>query len=391
MIAMLCQRASMGRVLNSEELRATGIPPLYCNLTGPARYIGTRCDQSSNKQGRAEVGLKIAEKTPPNHEWIGRQHAKQRENSQQDAQEKAADQGQPHRCGRNKREDKETSSSPIWNFPLNIEIPRFGSAHMVPRANNGNCGKKAANVLPRSAAMSRHPDPTRQRRSNDQIAWRRGLKEVRLRPTGTVIAAFWITSLITGSFFLTRYEQRPGSDTAAPSQWPSAVSVPRDSNLPTLVMFLHPYCPCSRASVGELALIMARCHDRVVGVVMVAALGGLDDPQKSSLWRDAELIPGVTVLRDQDGVAARRFHATTSGRIALYDKNRRLLFAGGITSARAHSGDNTGRDSIVALIAGNGSLAHTTPTFGCPIFSPKTCDSFPKYRVGLTPPASLPK
>ena len=218
-----------------------------------------------------------------------------------------------------------------------------------------------------------------------------GLEFLRLRPARPVIAALWIGSLITGSFFLARYETTPGFDTPAPLQWPSGVSVPRDLKLPTLVMFLHPYCPCSRASVGELALIMARCQGRVAGVVVIAVSEESDNSKKGALERDAELIPGVTVLRDQNGIASRRFHAATSGHTVLYDKNGSVLFAGGITSARAHSGDNAGRDSIVALVAGKESLVHATPTFGCPIFSLKACDSSPECHTSSTSLAVLPK
>lgn len=217
------------------------------------------------------------------------------------------------------------------------------------------------------------------------------LESLRLRPARPAVAALWIASLILGSFFLTRFETTPGSDAPAPPQWPSGVPVPRDLNLPTLVMFLHPFCPCSRASVGELALLMAHCRGRVAAVVMIVGTEGLGDPLRSGLALDAAVIPGVTVLCDEDGIAARRFQAATSGRSILYDKNKRLLFAGGITSARAHSGDNAGRDSIEALVVGKQSLIHTTPTFGCPMFGREACSSSTESRADLTPVASLPK
>lgn len=219
----------------------------------------------------------------------------------------------------------------------------------------------------------------------------RGRKLLRPLASRPVFAALWLASLIAGSFVLTRYETTPGADTPAPAQWPSGVSIRRDLNLPTLVMFLHPYCPCSSASVGELALIMARCQGRVESVVVIAVAEGLNNPKKGDLERAAELIPGVTVLRDQGGVAARRFHAATSGRTVLYDKNGSLMFAGGITSARAHSGDNVGRDAIVALIAGKESLVRTTPAFGCPIFSLKDGPSAAKCPTDSTHLVSLSK
>jgi hypothetical protein len=49
----------------------------------------------------------------------------------------------------------------------------------------------------------------------------------------------------------------------------------------------------------------------------------------------------------------------------LYDTAGRLLFSGGITAARGHSGDNAGREAIVALLAGAPTDRTQTPVFGC--------------------------
>jgi hypothetical protein len=109
-------------------------------------------------------------------------------------------------------------------------------------------------MTPPTAFSTIHPQPDDPSRSATRPhrhgLFARGLKYLRLRPAGPIVAALWIGCLITGSVFLTRYERTPGSDAPAPSQWPSGVSAPRGPNLPTLVMFLHPNCPCSRASIG---------------------------------------------------------------------------------------------------------------------------------------------
>jgi hypothetical protein len=44
-----------------------------------------------------------------------------------------------------------------------------------------------------------------------------------------------------------------------------------------------------------------------------------------------------------------------------------LLFAGGITAARGHAGDNAGRSAIETLLAGGRPGYDRTPVFGCPI------------------------
>jgi len=58
----------------------------------------------------------------------------------------------------------------------------------------------------------------------------------------------------------------------------------------------------------------------------------------------------VTIVTDADGAEANRFGAETSGHTLLFDFGRRLLFSGGITDSRGHTGDNAGESAIVALI-----------------------------------------
>jgi hypothetical protein len=54
----------------------------------------------------------------------------------------------------------------------------------------------------------------------------------------------------------------------------------------------------------------------------------------------------------------------------LYDSHGDLLFAGGITSARGHSGDNSGREAIIQILNNQTEEHQGTPVFGCPIFDP---------------------
>jgi hypothetical protein len=71
------------------------------------------------------------------------------------------------------------------------------------------------------------------------------------------------------------------------------------------------------------------------------------------------------VIEDREGADARLFGAFTSGQTFLYNPGGRLLFNGGITASRGHSGDNIGRDGIVALLHGGTFAQNVTPAFGC--------------------------
>ena len=138
------------------------------------------------------------------------------------------------------------------------------------------------------------------------------------------------------------------------------------------MMFVHPRCPCSRASVGELARLLVQ--DRGLGSVHVLFInppGMSPDWARTVLWEQAALIPGVTVQLDQNGVEAKRFGVETSGQTLLYDASGQLLFEGGITISRGHSGDSPGRSAVLALLSeGNAELSQT-PVFGCPLFDVK--------------------
>jgi len=163
-----------------------------------------------------------------------------------------------------------------------------------------------------------------------------------------------------------RYSVTPGQAAIPKIDWPQNAPVPLGKTRPTLVMFAHPNCPCSRASIGELAILMARSQDKVdAHVFFYLPANELGAWARTDLWNSAASIPGVNVIEDRDGADARLFGAFTSGQTFLYSPGGRLLFNGGITASRGHSGDNIGRDGIVALLNGGTLAQNVTPAFGC--------------------------
>lgn len=181
-----------------------------------------------------------------------------------------------------------------------------------------------------------------------------------------LVGAAWLLVVAAGSLWMARYSQIVGAASTAPQQWPSASQMSRDSQLPMLVMFAHPRCPCSRASIGELEKIMAHCQGRVSAhVLFLRPEGEEDEWATTDLWHSAEAIPGVSVAMDHDGGEARLFKAATSGQTLLYDADGRLEYQGGITLARGHEGDNPGRDAIECLLKQKPTRPVSMPVFGC--------------------------
>jgi len=169
-----------------------------------------------------------------------------------------------------------------------------------------------------------------------------------------------------GFTVLARYQNASGTVGRTPSDWPAQTRVALDQKRNTLVMFAHPQCPCSRASIEELNRLLARCHGGVtVQVWFFKPAGFSEDWTRTSLWRSAAAIPGVTVYDDPDGAQARLFGAETSGYVLLYDPRGKLRFRGGITGSRGHAGDNAGEDAIVSLLDGQEPNLSQTPVYGC--------------------------
>jgi hypothetical protein len=183
----------------------------------------------------------------------------------------------------------------------------------------------------------------------------------------TIISS-WVTVAVVGLAGLWRYENRPGSIEAPPPEWPAASHIARNPTGNTLVMFAHPHCPCSEASVSELSRIMAAINAPIARVEFIRPMGVSNAWMDTSLRHSAAEIPGVSVIEDRDGIEAKRFKADTSGLVALYSAAGKLLFYDGVTSARAHAGDNIGETAIISLIKTGWSNTKHTPVYGCPLF-----------------------
>jgi len=138
------------------------------------------------------------------------------------------------------------------------------------------------------------------------------------------------------------------------------------TNQMALVMALHPHCPCSRASVGELLKIYSHAPGKFALTLLVYKPKDESDDWLKSRTVDslARLNPRIVV--DLDGAEAAKLGLATSGQILLYDRNGALRYNGGVTSSRGHSGDNNGETAVIALLNGQSSpTLLSAPVFGC--------------------------
>jgi len=186
------------------------------------------------------------------------------------------------------------------------------------------------------------------------------------------LLAVWLVAMAAGFALLLRYEFRSGSQPEAFREWPAHTFLQRAKTGYSLIMFVHPRCPCSRASLEELSKLLAHAGGTISAEVVFwepEEAGQADSGpwRQGALWRQAGALPGVTAREDAGGREAARFHAETSGDTFLYDQSGRLVFRGGITDARGHVGANAGRDSIETIVQHHAAPLASTPVYGCPL------------------------
>ena len=200
-----------------------------------------------------------------------------------------------------------------------------------------------------------------------------GSKPRKIAPWLAVLfTGLWLIAAALGQRVLLNYDYAAAIPGTPPEKWPVSTTVPRTPGLPTIIVVAHPLCPCTRATVEELARLMAVLHDKATATVVFVRPSGLSEEwDETDLWRAAARIPGVTVLSDVRGTETSLFAAQASGQTMLYDASGNLRFSGGITASRGHAGDSPGRSAILSIINTGSSGKTQTSVYGCSLHNPE--------------------
>jgi hypothetical protein len=175
----------------------------------------------------------------------------------------------------------------------------------------------------------------------------------------------WTTGLAVGFWWLMSYKETYGAEGLVPD-----TIADHDDEKLVLKMFVHPRCPCTRASLTELAWVLDRVkNDVVCEVVFVRPPGVPEGWERGGLWNDVLSMPGVRAHVDESGLLAKAHGATTSGHVVLVDRSGKVLFSGGITGLRGHVGDNAGRQSLLARLQPGAPKSESHVVFGCPVLN----------------------
>lgn len=187
-----------------------------------------------------------------------------------------------------------------------------------------------------------------------------------------ILFSIWSAFLGVGFWKLFVYSNTPGNSASPSTRWPASTLIGRDPKLSTLLIFAHPHCPCSEASIGELERLLPHITGKVKSIVVFfKPKNKPEDWAKEKLWNRVQSIPGVEAILDEDGIEATHFDAKTSGQTFLYSNSGGLVFRGGITPERGHMGDSDGRRAILSFVSTGDTRISGTPVFGCSIRNPE--------------------
>ena len=201
----------------------------------------------------------------------------------------------------------------------------------------------------------------------------------------STLMVLWLGGVASGFYVLFNYSTTPGASRPAHLTWPQESRLVRSTTEPTLLMFLHPHCPCSRASIEELNRSLAQINQHVRAfVVFVRPFERQSSWVETDLWRTAQSLPAAQVIEDVDGVEARRFGAKTSGATFVFDLSGALRFSGGVTAGRGHMGGNPAQAAVVrALTVSDAAATARFPVYGCSLASSdesRDCKDVPCHK-----------
>jgi hypothetical protein len=195
------------------------------------------------------------------------------------------------------------------------------------------------------------------------------MKSLPIKPGWLLALLFWLAMIASGHIWLLRYSFAEGATSMAPHTIPASLGLPPRLARPQFLLALHPRCPCSRATLNELAKILTRApHASDVTVLIYKPA---DEPDA---WMDGPLLESCRrmacrICPDPDGRLAASLGRLTSGGVVLYDADGRLRYQGGITASRGHEGDNAGERGVIEILCGRQASQKSMPVFGCPVQS----------------------
>lgn len=186
----------------------------------------------------------------------------------------------------------------------------------------------------------------------------------------TIGGVLWLSGIAYGAMWWMTYDHTPGKTAETAPIWPAASHLRREPGRGTLVIFVHPHCPCTRPSLRLLTAVLAEVADRPTIHLVFSSLP--DDSPESESRCLAASIPHAQVTIDGGATETAAFRAETSGYTLYYDAEGSLRFAGGLTPMRGGARTCEYDAALRRVLHGPRFPLVATPTFGCSLVPPES-------------------
>jgi hypothetical protein len=183
----------------------------------------------------------------------------------------------------------------------------------------------------------------------------------------------WFLALTIGQSVMLTYgwERDVPQGAGPPVQWPQGTRLARNKSGNSLLLFVHPHCPCTQATIVELERLLTSFQstgrlDRLeLWVVAAIPRRAPKEWTFTSLIERSLRLPKAKLCLDLGGIEASRFAALTSGTVILYSPDGRLRYSGGVTAARGHAGASAGIRALARLLTEGSGPTSAVPALGC--------------------------
>lgn len=188
-------------------------------------------------------------------------------------------------------------------------------------------------------------------------------------------SAIWLLAIAVVFGAFAKYHSTAGAGANAPSTLPIHTMCEQpDCKDYHLLFFVHPGCPCTKASWYELERILPPISTRThVTAIVVEYLNSIPAEDQTDVVKLIGASKNIDVVFLPENAVRNEFGVTTSGQCLLYNTSDILVFEGGVTPSRNHTGPNKGIEKIMS-IAGPAGHQHLKPqlqttqrtkVFGC--------------------------
>lgn len=191
----------------------------------------------------------------------------------------------------------------------------------------------------------------------------------------TLILFAWGAAVFLLFGQLVTYSAQQGAAVLPPIYWPEETTLKRQPDRWTILIFVHPKCPCTKAALSEFARLQA-LHNTSVDTSIALFVPPDQDPRWAYgvITNAASRIKGVDLINDPEAKIAKQFNIYTSGHVLAYRPDGSLAYSGGLTNSRGHEGLSQGTTALLkALKEPQSKHRAEYPVFGCPIVQEEIC------------------